>query len=618
MVALVYLYCACSTQAKEVLGSSAVITQVIVSVGALDTVNIIGTGFTNAGQVTGSYDGVPFTIISSNTTELVATIPFTMNTNGQLSISSPNYPTPITYTFNLSISNYTLAPGPGGVGSVLTVTGTGFPSNFSGLTVNIGGQTFSVVSSTPTYMIASNPNIAVTSIDQRPLGIGVGAETLNLGIVVTVSGISPNAGPAGTTVTISGAGFSTTPSKDTVRFNGVVATVTNATANTLTVTAPANGTTGPVSVVVGGANIEAPTVFTFPAAAQQDVSLYAGSGSSGALNGVGTAATFNSPENGVFDNQGNLYVADYGNNEIRKVTPAGNVTTFAGSTGAGFLAGQGTSAKFNAPSGLVFDPSGNLYVSDELNHAIRKIDPMGNVTTFAGSGTSGFANGIGTAASFNRPIGLAIDSITGLLYVADSRNNAIRTVDLNTQEVKTFAGTGTPGSTDVKTNALMSTFNSPRGLALYTTGSGGSEAIYLFIADYGNNKIREIVSLSGAQLVQTIGGSPANVPGSGDGNPATFSGPNSLSLGLRTGQLTLFVADASNHTIRYSANDPTAAGGSISFSTLAGTAGSPGLANGSYTQSTFHYPDGVTFNRSDGNLYVIEFGNNDIRKIILH
>ena len=203
-------------------------------------------------------------------------------------------------------------------------------------------------------------------------------------------------------------------------------------------------------------------------------------------------------------------------------------------------------------------------------------------------------------------------------------------INLGNNDVSTLAGSPTPGSTD-ETNGTgaTATFNSPRGIAIYAQTIGGIEYLTALIADYGNNKIRNIIatgSLTSTYQANTytLAGDPANQPGfsNSPNPPVKFSGPNSLSLGyypsIAGNSPVLFIGDASNHLVRYALSATSSvSGSSMDFETLAGT-GISGLTNGSYTTAQFKYPDGVVYNPIDGNLYVIEFGNNDIRKIILH
>jgi sugar lactone lactonase YvrE len=126
------------------------------------------------------------------------------------------------------------------------------------------------------------------------------------------------------------------------------------------------------------------------------------------------------------DSAGNVYVADQNNHRIRKITPAGVVSTFAGST-AGFADGTGAGAQFNKPYGVAVDSAGNVYVADFNNHRIRRITSSGVVTTLAGQATSGSGNGTGTSATFNQPWGIAVDS-GGIVYLADFGNHRIRKI----------------------------------------------------------------------------------------------------------------------------------------------------------------------------------------------
>jgi sugar lactone lactonase YvrE len=268
-----------------------------------------------------------------------------------------------------------------------------------------------------------------------------------------------------------------------------------------------------------------------------EVSTLAGSVMAGSADGAGTSASFNAPSGITTDDNGNLYVADKLNNEIRKVViSTGEVSTIAGSTTPGSADGKIAGASFYNPCGLAYDGSGNLYVSDALNHEIRKIViTTGVVSTIAGSTTSGFSNGIGSAARFNTPIGLAIDG-SGNLYIADMGNNEIRKIALASGMVTTIAGCTSWGSADGI--GTLAKFNAPYGVTV--DGSGN-----LFVADYDNNEIRKIVIASG--LVSTIAGSTKSGSANGMGNGASFKGVAGI---ITDGNGNLYITDMGNHEIR--------------------------------------------------------------------
>jgi DNA-binding beta-propeller fold protein YncE len=164
--------------------------------------------------------------------------------------------------------------------------------------------------------------------------------------------------------------------------------------------------------------------------ASGEVSTLAGTGAAGSQDGDGATAQFNKPRNLALDASGNIYVADADNNRIRKITPAGVVSTFAGGS-KGFTDGTGTAAKFDSPKGVAVDKNNNVYVADQGNHAIRKITSAGVVTTIAGDGKAGSNERTDSEpARFNGPRALAVNPASTILYIADQGNNMIRKIAL--------------------------------------------------------------------------------------------------------------------------------------------------------------------------------------------
>ncbi|MBS1525241.1 MAG: hypothetical protein JST19_06320 [Bacteroidetes bacterium] len=197
------------------------------------------------------------------------------------------------------------------------------------------------------------------------------------------------------------------------------------------------------------------------------VSTFAGTGTAGAADGTDTAS-FNTPLGVAVDKTGNVYVADYENHIIRRISPAGVVGTLAGKAGVpGASDGLDTAARFNLPEAVAVDAAGNVYVADNGNNAIRKVTPAGQVTTLAGNGSVGAANGSGNSASFNSPFGIAVDA-TGNVYVADAGNNMIRKITPS-GAVSTLAGRTAVGAGDGVGTAA--TFNTPSGIAVDAAGN---------------------------------------------------------------------------------------------------------------------------------------------------
>lgn len=270
------------------------------------------------------------------------------------------------------------------------------------------------------------------------------------------------------------------------------------------------------------------------------VSTFAGTGTAGySNNNIGTRADFYLPHNVLLTPQGDLLVADTGNGCIRQITPAGAVSTFAGTGVPGYLNGPVFSARFEAPIGLAQDAAGNVYVADAGDYRIRRIDSVGNVTTLAGSGVRGYLDGPAATARFAEPQGLAVDA-NGNLFIADRAANRIRKLS-RAGVVSTYAGSGAVAFLDGP--AATARFSAPTGLALDGNGD-------VYVMDRDNQRLRRIEAATG--LVSTVAG--AGTVGNLDGPAlgAKFAGPRGIAISGGS----IYVADLSNHRIRRVAGLP--------------------------------------------------------------
>ncbi|WP_152564863.1 NHL repeat-containing protein [Cupriavidus metallidurans] len=261
------------------------------------------------------------------------------------------------------------------------------------------------------------------------------------------------------------------------------------------------------------------------------VTTLAGSGVAGSTDGTGTAASFNLPSGVAVDGAGNVYVADTYNHLIRKITSAGVVSTLAGSGSSGSADGTGSAASFYYPSDIVVDLAGNVFVADTYNHLIRMVTPTGVVTTLAGTGTAGFADGPAQAAAFNRPAGIAVDA-AGNIYVSDLGNARIRKIS-PANVVTTLAGSTTRGSAD-GTGAAAS-FTSLLRIATDAAGN-------VYAVDAGSNAVRKVTP---AGVVTTL-----VQPSFYDWAykvPALLAQPFGVAVDVRGN---IFVADTNNALIR--------------------------------------------------------------------
>ncbi|MGD1030252.1 MAG: protease pro-enzyme activation domain-containing protein [Opitutaceae bacterium] len=316
----------------------------------------------------------------------------------------------------------------------------------------------------------------------------------------------------------------------------------------------------------------------------------------GSADGAGRMARFNSPGSVRIDSSGNTYVADSGNDTIRKITPQGVVTTVAGTAGvAGSTNGAAGAALFNAPSGVAVDSSGNLYVADNGNYEIREISSSGVVSTIAGSaGQQGTSDGTGTGALFYDPQNLALDGF-GNLYVVDGEADTVRKVVIATGAVTTIAGSARrPGSADGTGSGAR--FDDPVGVA-----TDSSRNVY--VADLGNDTIRLVTP---AGVVTTLAGlarSAGSTDGTGTG--ARFDAPSGVAVDSAGD---IFVADSGNDTVREISP-------ALAVTTIAGAAGVGENIDGLASNARFDTPGDIALDRADV-LYIADTGNNTVRRFV--
>lgn len=321
------------------------------------------------------------------------------------------------------------------------------------------------------------------------------------------------------------------------------------------------------------------------------VSTLAGNGQTGDADGTGGptgTAEFDIPTGVAVDTAGTVYVAE--DNRIRAIDRQGNVTTFAGNGTSADVDGSGGrngTAEFVDPEAVAVDSAGNVYVAETLGNRIRKIDPAGNVTTLAGNGAHGYADGTGGAngtAEFAEPEGLATDS-QGNVYVADTANDRIRKID-PAGNVTTLAG-------DLGGN---SGFNVLTAVAVDPAGN-------VYVADIDADAILKI---DGNGNVTTLAGSGRSGFSDGQGTSATFNAPGSIAI---DGEGNLFVSEYGGERIRRI--DPSANVTTIAGDGDAGFADGPGAPNDT---AEFDRPGGVAVDAA-GNIYVADTRNNRIRLI---
>lgn len=368
-----------------------------------------------------------------------------------------------------------------------------------------------------------------------------------------------------------------------------------------------------------------------PSGSTYTQSLLAGTNfATGHADGEALSSKFYGARGMAFDKDGNLYVADEFNNVIRKISTTGIVSTYAGTVSVGGYAdGPATSAIFRNPRGVTVDKSGNVYVSDAANHRIRKIDTNGQVSTVAGSGSGGLSDGVGTAAAFYTPSGIALDD-EGNLYVTDAYlNNTIRKIDVN-GKVSTVAGAGSAGY--INAVGRDAKFSTPIDVVVTKTGT-------ILVCDKDNHSIRSI-NQSGFSIYPTLpAGLNMDSTGTISGTPTfpikktrfTIIGKNAS--GSDTAYIDIEVLDrlqapaisyavsSQSYKINTAINPLTVtnSGGAIpekmiyNVTTFAGT-GAFGSTNGNRLDATFGNPWDLVMDKR-GNMFIADYGNRLIRKI---
>lgn len=399
-------------------------------------------------------------------------------------------------------------------------------------------------------------------------------------------------------------------------------TVISATSATAQVTVSATAALSPRTVRVVTPNVPAPFPLNLieesasltdgftvvatspPGPSSTGVATIAGlAGSPGFADGPAAQARFQNPAGIAAGADDSIYIADAGNNRIRQLrtqldlsgNPQWVVSTLAGNGTYGFADGPAATAQFKNPQGVAVDGAGVVYVADSANHRIRKIALDGTVSTIAGDGTPGFTDGVGGQARFNAPRGIAVDQ-QGNLYVADTGNAAVRFINLGGQ-VSTLAGDGTIGSSDSPAR-----FDCPSGVAV------NGSTVYVYLADKGNHRIRRLDSTG---TVITLAGQDR---GFADGSPtdARFAEPSGIAI---DGSGNILVTDAINSLIRQVDPQLAANGAAGAVSTVAGS-GEWGNADGPGSVASFLTPRGIAATSSSA-IVVADTGNHTLRRLTL-
>jgi sugar lactone lactonase YvrE len=577
------------------------------------TVTISGTNFDAApANNIVTFNGTPAVVSQANVpasqvmaTSLLVTVPSA--TNGNITVTTPGGTAVSANTFTITPIAGTapainrFIPLRGNTGTIVTISGANFDPTAANNVVKFNGApAIAATSATATELTVTAP----TGVTTGPITVTTAGITAKSSASFTVTGGVPVAGLKGGA--IQGTPLNLLGTALTFAGGGVVNSANDGSGTTARFNNPNGIASDGTSLYVADSGNRVIRRIDISTGV---VTTLAGSGLAGPKDGTGTGASFSTP-NGITTDGVSLFVADSGNNRVRKITPLtgalatmtsanAQVTTLAGTGSLSPTAGSpwdsptGTSATIRSPYGITTDGT-SLYVSDGSNR-LRKIDiATSAVTTLAGSGAFSSTDGTGALASFYRPHGITISPDKSTLYVADSGTNVIRKVVISSGVVSTFMG---PGFTF--TTTFPGQFHNPNGLSISADGSK------LFVVDTSKNRILQIDLTTATNNVTVLAGSGDVGSLDATGPLATFRLPNGIVLSGAN----LYVSDSGNNLIR-----------KIDVSThvvttFAGSVVVPSDINGIGVSSKFSFPYGIT---TDGtNLYVADSGDWLIRKIVI-
>ena len=478
-------------------------------------------------------------------------------------------------------ANLGFAPQYDTLGGTITITGLDFDPSGSTDSVYFSGA--SPVAAQILSASASQLTVVIPAYaESGPISIKVGANSYTTPNDFLLSPtFYPMSQGIGYLVNIYGNGFSTTPSENLVRFNGTVAVVSVATEHQLTVIVPQHANAG--QIVVTTNKRTAPSIANFMPAPGGSVTTLAGSGDPGAVDDLGVAASFNQPYGLCTDSLGNIYVADYGNNKIRKISSTGLVSTLAGNGLSPDADGPLLSASIYAPTSVAIadGDTNRIYVTESVGNRIRFI---------SNDSVNTLVNGNIPAMIYAQPMGLSIDTSGNLFFTNINDSDVVEITAAETINIIAASISPVHGYTAQNIVSL----NQPSGTAIDLNGN-------LYVADMVNNRVLKI---SSSGTLSTFAGSGEAGAADGQGISAQFNHPTSL---ITDPVGNVYVVDAGNNEIRRISPD-----GNVT--TLAGSPANSVSTDGSSGAAGFNNPFGIAIDNF-GVLYVSELGGNKIRKI---